>query len=91
MNAIVPQNNYILCKMAQNTNQERSEFGFVYNAECLPIYEILALPKQPLEKFKDLKVGDLIICNSTGTQIAASDTEMEYLFNIDNVAAKLNS
>jgi len=33
-------------------------------------------------------VGDVIICNSTGTKFILEDKEM-YLFNIENIAGKV--
>lgn len=83
---ILPQNNYILCKQINQTKHEDSTSKIIYEKEELPIYEIIDVMKN-----EDLcfNIGDKIICNSTGTKVNLENTLL-YLFNVENVVAKIN-
>ena len=89
---IVPQNGHLLCKMIVGKTKQTS--GFVCDVENIPIYEILALSDPPnLSEIGDgllkLKIGDKIVCNSTGTLVQDGENEVLYLFKLENVAAKV--
>lgn len=90
---IIPQNDYVLCKRVVADSSEVSKNGFIYQSPQMPVYEILKMSESlslvNSSKTMDLNVGDHIICNSTGTQIQASDDEPLWLFKLENIAAKL--
>ena len=88
---IVPQNGYLLCKMVEGKTKQTT--GFVCEVESIPVYEILELSEPPSlldigDGLLKLKVGDRIVCNSTGTLVQDGD-ETLYLFKLENVAAKV--
>ncbi len=67
--------------------------GFVCEVESVPVYQILELSKFMPEPRADdgalsLEVGDMIVCNSTGTQVQDDDQDL-YLFKFENVVAKV--
>ena len=88
---IVPQNGYLLCKMVEGKTKQTT--GFVCEVESIPVYEILELSESPSllgigDGLLKLKIGDRIVCNSTGTLVQDRD-ETLYLFKFENVAAKV--
>lgn len=92
MRKIVPQNGHLLCKMVEG--KTKKTVGFECEVENIPIYEILEL-SYPLsmsgigEGLLNLKVGDQVVCNSTGTLVQDGEDEILYLFKLENVAAKV--
>ena len=88
---IIPQNGHILCKMVEGKTKQTT--GFICGVESIPVYEILELSEPPSlldigDGLLKLKVGDRIVCNSTGTLVQDGD-ETLYLFKLENVAAKV--
>ena len=68
--------------------------GFVCEVESVPIFEILKMSDPPTltgigDGVLKLKVGDKIVCNSTGTLVQDGEDEALYLFKLENVAAKV--
>lgn len=90
---IIPQNGCVLCKQVVANIEEVENGGLVYASENVPIYEVLKISNSPsLAETSDelnLKVGDLIVCNSTGTKVQASDSGVLWLFKQENIAAKI--
>lgn len=89
---IVPQNGYLLCKMVEGKTKQTT--GFVCEVESIPVYEILELSEPPSlldigDGLLKLKVGNKIVCNSTGTPVQDGENEVLYLFKLENVAAKV--
>ena len=92
MKKIIPQNGYLLCKMVERNKKETS--GFICEVKSLPIYEILKMSEPPSllgigDGLLKLKIGDKIVCNSTGTLVQDGENEVLYLFKLENVAAKV--
>ena len=89
---IVPQNGHLLCRMVEGKTKQMT--GFVCEVESIPVYEILEL-SEPLsllgigDGLLKLKIGDKIVCNSTGTLVQDGEDEVLYLFKLENVAAKV--
>lgn len=92
---ILPQNGYVLCRRIVADSEEVQEGGLVYTTERLPVYEVLKISEPPslvdISEQLNLKVGDKIICNSTGTQAQVSDDEVLWLFKQENIAAKIKA
>lgn len=84
---ITPRNGAVLCQMTNSTEHEDSSFGFVYRKEELPIYEVLAVDS--LNNRLGLSIGDLVVCNSTGTKLKLDDG-VQYLFNAENIIGKVS-
>lgn len=89
---IVPQNGHLLCKMVEGKTKQTT--GFVCEVESIPVYEILELSEPPSllgigDGLLKLKIGDKIVCNSTGTLVQDGENEVLYLFKLENVAAKV--
>ena len=92
MKRIIPQNGHLLCKMVEG--KTKTTTGFVCEVENIPIYEILALSDPPSlagigDGLLKLKIGDKIVCNSTGTKVEDGNNEILFLFKLENVAAKV--
>jgi len=89
---IVPQNGHVLCKQISG-DTEKVEDIFLYTEKRLPVYQVLKISNPPsLSGISDdlnLKVGDKIVCNSTGTKVQRSSDEVLYLFKQENIAAKI--
>ena len=92
---ILPQNGYVLCRRIVADSEEVQESGLVYTTERLPVYEVLkisaSLSLGGISEQLNLKAGDRIICNSTGTQVQVSDDEVLWLFKQENIAAKIKA
>lgn len=89
---IVPQNGHLLCKMVEGKTKQMT--GFVCEVESIPVYEILELSEPPSllgigDGLLKLKIGDKIVCNSTGTLVQDGENEVLYLFKLENIAAKV--
>lgn len=89
---IVPQNGHLLCKMVEGKTKQTT--GFVCEVESIPVYEILEMSEPPSllgigDGLLKLKIGDKIVCNSTGTLVQDEENEVLYLFKLENVAAKV--
>lgn len=92
---IVPQNGYVLCKRLVGSEVESDHFGFVCKTKAIPIYEVLKISNPPslteISSDLNLKIGDHIVCSSSGTQIQAGDDEVLWLFKQENIAAKIKN
>ena len=78
--------------MVERNKKETS--GFICEVKSLPIYEILKMSEPPSllgigDGLLKLKIGDKIVCNSTGTLVQDGEDEVLYLFKLENVAAKV--
>lgn len=82
----VPMNNYVLCEQVSGFEDVVQDKGIYVKKEDLKTYCILSISKN-LDDSR-FTVGDVIVCNSTGTKFDLEDKEM-YLFNIDNIAGKV--
>lgn len=83
---LVAQNNYVVCQQLNKAKQEVNE-SIIYNKEFLATYKILSIGNN-LDSFR-LSVGDVIICNSTGTKVILDDLEF-YIFNNENIIGKIS-
>ena len=81
---ILPQNDMVLCTLAESSKKDVSFAGFKYTEEQLPLYKVEQIG--PAVKM-DLKVGDIVVVNSTGT-LAVIDNAEHYLFKEENIAGK---
>ena len=79
----VPMNNYILCEQVSGFEEVVQDKGVYLKNEDLKTYRIFSISSN-LDDSR-FTVGDVIICNSTGTKFSLDDKEM-FLFNIDNIA-----
>jgi hypothetical protein len=90
---IIPQNGCVLCKQVVANVEEVENRGLVYVSENVPIYEVLKISNPPslvgISDELNLKVGDLIVCNSIGTKVQVNDSEVLWLFKQENIAAKI--
>ncbi len=82
----VPMNNYVLCEQVSGFEDVVQDKGIYVKKEDLKTYRILSISKN-LDDSR-FAVGDVIVCNSTGTKFDLEDKEM-HLFNIDNIAGKV--
>ena len=82
----VPLQNYVLCEQISGFKEESEDKGVLVKKETMKEYRILSI-SESLDDSRYL-VGDVIICNSTGTRFILEDKEM-YLFNIENIAGKV--
>lgn len=82
----VPLQNYVLCEQISGFDVETEDKGVLVKKETMKEYRILSISKS-LDDFR-YTVGDVIICNSTGTRFILEDKEL-FLFNIENIAGKV--
>lgn len=92
MRKIIPQNGHLLCRMVEGKTKQTD--GFVCEIKSIPVYEILELSEPPSfdgigNELLDLKPGDRIVCNSSGTPVQDGENEVLYLFKLENIAAKV--
>lgn len=83
---IVPQNDCVLCKLA-TAKTKTTESGLVYESNDMKLYEIVSIGRNVHDSHLNLKPGDLIAVNSTGTLAKLDDVEY-YIFKLENIAAK---
>lgn len=90
---IFPQNGYVLCKRLVSESEDVIQNGIAFKSERMPVYEVLKISAPPsfvgISDQLNLKIGDQIICNSSGTQAQVSDDEVLWLFKQENIAAKI--
>ena len=82
----VPLQNYVLCEQISGFDKDIEDKGVLVKTETMKEYRILSISKS-LDDSR-YTVGDVIICNSTGTKFLLEDKEL-FLFNIENIAGKV--
>lgn len=82
----IPLRDYVLCEQITKDSEETEANGIVFRKENLKVYKIIDVSKT-LDSSR-FKVGDKIICNATGTMMNL-DGSRKYLFNIENIAGKI--
>ena len=85
---LIPQNKNLVCKCI-SSDEKTTESGFTYKSNDIKLYEVVLLSK-PLENKIgfDIKIGDRILVNSTGTKVEVNGEEY-YMFNSENVMGKI--
>ena len=84
----IPMQNYVLCEQISGFDVETEDKGVFVKKETMKEYRILSISKS-LDDSR-YTVGDVIICNSTGTKFVLEDKEL-FLFNIENIAGKVEN
>lgn len=82
----IPIQNYVLCEQISGLKKQVEDKGILVNKETMKEYRILSISKF-LDDSRYI-VGDVIICNSTGTKFILDNKEL-YLFNVENIAGKV--
>lgn len=86
---VIPQNNQVLCRML-TSNFRESSTGIICKVPDIQTYEVLDISKNFDNSKLGLKIGDVIVCNSTGTSLEdPSLDEKLYLFPGSSIAAKI--
>lgn len=86
---VIPQNNQVLCRML-TSNFRESRTGIICKVPDIQTYEVLEISKNFDNSQLGLKIGDVIVCNSTGTSLEdPSLDEKLYLFPNSGIAAKI--
>lgn len=83
---IIPQNNMVLCKLI-TSKQKTLESGFTYESNDIDQWQILKISSNVSKDFK-FSIGDIVLASSTGTLVDNEGEEL-YLFNADNIVAKI--
>ena len=84
----LPLQNYVLCEQISGFDKDIQDKGVLVKAETMKEYRILSI-SDTLDDSR-YTVGDMIICNSTGTKFVLEDKEM-FLFNIENIVGKVEN
>lgn len=79
----VPMQNYVLCEQVSGFDEEVQDRGVFVKKETMKEYKILSISSNAHEN--SYAVGDIVLCNSTGTRFVIDDKTL-FLFNIDNIA-----
>ena len=86
---LIPQNKNIVCKCI-SSDEKTTESGFTYKSNDVKLYEVVSVSKSlENEAGFDIKIGDRILVNSTGTKVEVNGEEY-YMFNVKNVMGKIN-
>lgn len=86
---VIPQNNQVLCRML-TSNLRESTTGLICKVPDIQTYEVLAISKNFDNRKLGLKIGDVVVCNSTGTSLEDPVLEEKlYLFSDSSIAAKI--
>ncbi len=86
---VIPQNNQVLCRMLTSNSRESST-SIICKVPDIQTYEVLEISKNFDNSQLGLKIGDVIVCNSTGTSLEdPSLDEKLYLFPGSSIAAKI--
>lgn len=87
---VIPQNNQVLCRMLTSNFRESTTAGLICKVPDIQTYEVLDISKNFDNSKLGLKIGDVIVCNSTGTFLEdPSLDEKLYLFPGSSIAAKI--
>ena len=86
MKKIIMQNDNVLCRLKDGPHKETSS-GFIYETNDVPTYEVINIGPNVLNNI-DLKIGDIVRTNSTGT-IINIDNEDLYIFKAENIMGKI--
>lgn len=80
----VPLNKSVLCEIFIPEKCEKNFNGVKYIEENLPMYRILQK-----NQIKEFNIGDIIVCDSTGTRIMDSGKEYR-IFMKDDIVCKIS-
>lgn len=81
---IIPQNNTVLCECVSKQKTQITSH-IIYEQEHIPEYKIIDSSLTS----NDFFIGDIIICNSTGTKIKTEDG-YKYIFTYESIIGKVN-
>ena len=85
---LIPQNKNLVCK-CMSSDEKTTESGFMYRSNDVKLYEVVSIANTlRSDELFNVKVGDLIVVNSTGTKIELNGEEY-YMFNAENVMGKI--
>lgn len=85
---LIPQNKNLMCKCI-SSDEKTTESGFTYKSNDMKIYEVISVSNSLANEDNfDIKTGDKIIVNSTGTKVEV-DGEEYYMFNVENIMGKI--
>lgn len=87
MKKLVAQNDNVVCIVEKESFSEDSSSGFVFKKPELPLYKIVDIGPAAKDNPLDLKLGDVVAANSTGT-MAESDGVKYYIFKAENIVGK---
>jgi co-chaperonin GroES (HSP10) len=83
-----PIKNSVICKRISEKNSLNNNNGVLYRADNVDLYEILDFSHDEDIDFK-FKCGDVVMSNSTGDEIEINNSEIVYLFKIENIMCKV--
>lgn len=87
---IIPQNDQVLCRMITSKTKP-STSGIICEVPDVQTYEVLAISKNFDNHNLGLKIGNVIVCNSTGTLLEdPALSEKLYLFASGSIVAKVS-
>ena len=85
---LIPQNKNLVCKCI-SSDEKTTESGFTYKSNDTKIYEVISVSNAiKSDELCNVRVGDLIVVNSTGTKVEVNGEEY-YMFNAENVMGKI--
>lgn len=87
MKKMIPQNDYVLC-ILESSNKTTLASGFIYESNDVPIYKIVKISKNLKDDHLDLKVGNNIRVNATGTNVSIDNVDY-VLFKYENIIGKI--
>ena len=83
---LIPQNKNVVCKCI-SSNETTTKSGLVYKSNDVPLYEVVSIADKAKDDI-DIKAGDIIRTNSTGTKVEVDNVEY-VMFNSENIVGKV--
>jgi len=86
MKKLVPQNDNVVCTLSREAHST-PETGFIYEKPEIPLYKVESIGPAARGNALDLKPGDIVTANSTGT-LAELNGAKYYIFKTENIVGK---
>lgn len=88
MRKLIPIKDSVVCKRVNDKTTMSSIGGIQCMINNIDLYRIIDFNCTDKESF-NFEVGDIIMSNSNGDEIEINDSEIIYLFKIENIMCKV--
>lgn len=88
MKKIIPIKNSVVCKRTNEKSSLVLENGVYRNIENVDLYEIIDFAVDDDVDFK-FNIGDIVMSNSYGDEIEIDNSDIIFLFKIENIMCKV--
>jgi co-chaperonin GroES (HSP10) len=88
MRKLIPIKDSVVCKRVNDKTTMSSIGGIQCMINNIDLYRIIDFNCADKESF-NFEIGDIIMSNSNGDEIEINDSEIIYLFKIENIMCKV--